>query len=116
MVPHTAVRILPRPVVPNMCATCTIPRRGCPISPCFRLFLIVPEDLVYAVPNKGNADALLNGDDMAACVVLFERGEVRRFAQMAARTRGSITRSMSMPHDRGLCTRAGCIHVFVSTH
>ncbi|CAN0232243.1 unnamed protein product, partial [Scytosiphon promiscuus] len=33
-------------------------------------------DLVYAVPNKGNADVLLNGDDMTACVVLFERGEI----------------------------------------
>lgn len=35
------------------------------------------KDLVYAVPNKGNADVLLNGDDMAASIVLFERGEVR---------------------------------------
>ncbi|CAN0278440.1 unnamed protein product, partial [Hapterophycus canaliculatus] len=33
-------------------------------------------DLVYAVPNKGNADVLLNGDDMTACVVLFQRGEI----------------------------------------
>lgn len=39
---------------------------------------VVREGLVYAVPNKGNADLLLNGDDMAASVVLFERGEVRR--------------------------------------
>ncbi|CAM9489366.1 unnamed protein product [Ectocarpus fasciculatus] len=41
-----------------------------------RDFKVSGEDLVYAVPNTGNKDMLLNGDDMAACVVLFERGEV----------------------------------------
>lgn len=35
------------------------------------------EDLVFAVPNKGNGEVLLNGDDMDSGVVLFERGEVR---------------------------------------
>lgn len=35
------------------------------------------KDLVYAVPNKGNADVLLNAEDMAEGIVLFERGEVR---------------------------------------
>ncbi|CAM9373561.1 unnamed protein product [Ectocarpus sp. 6 AP-2014] len=41
-----------------------------------REFKVSGEDLVYAVPNTGNKDTLLNGDDMAACVVMFERGEV----------------------------------------
>eukprot|EP00752_Nemacystus_decipiens_P003181 g2944.t1 len=36
----------------------------------------VSGDLVYAVPNKGNADVLLNAEDMTEGIVLFERGEV----------------------------------------
>lgn len=39
--------------------------------------VVVREDLVYAVPNTGNKDMLLNEDEMTACVVLFERREVR---------------------------------------
>ncbi len=44
-------------------------------QPCSRP--VVREDLVFAVPNKGNGEVLLNGDDMDSGVVLFERGEVR---------------------------------------
>lgn len=48
------------------------------------------KDLVYAVPNKGNAEELLNAEDMAAGVVLFERGEVR--AERATATRRGTDR------------------------